>query len=337
MADSESIPHPSRAARAVGSLAKAAVSLALLAIVLWRVPVGDAIQGVLSLSAPALVASVLLTFAFPALAALRWKRALQRLGSHVPWLRLMADTLVASTYNMLLPTSIGGDVVRAMRCARRTDRPSHAWSSAVFERLVGLVALVLLAVPGVVMAPGARGQISIALALVAVVSGLLVFTAHAPLRWAARVLARRAPVVARIGGDLADDLSGPLASLGARVEMLAWSTAYQAVGLGLLGVVVVDWGRPALWWAVLGAVPLALVLAMLPVSIAGLGVRESLFVLLLGRFGVAPPQALALAVVWLASALLLALAGGAVMMVEAASAAHHDEHPATTPPHREKC
>ncbi len=312
---------PGRVPRWISPVAKGALSICLIGLIAWKVPLAKALHTVASLSAPAVAFSLLLTFAFPAIAALRWKRALRRLGSRVPWPALMADTLVSSTYNMLLPTSIGGDVVRAIRCARRSARPSHAWSSALFERLVGLVALAVLAVPGIVMAPGARREIAVAILLVALLSSSLVLAAHAPFRWAARILSSRAPVVAQLGSDLADDLAGPLSSIPARLEMLAWSLLYQAVGLGLLAVVVTDWGRPDLCWAVLGAVPLALVLAMLPVSIAGLGVRESMFVVLLGQFGVASDRALALALVWLASALLLALTGVVVLALEAASAA----------------
>jgi len=63
---------------------------------------------------------------------------------------------------------------------------------------------------------------------------------------------------------------------------------------------------------------LALVLTLLPVSIAGIGVRESLFVVLLGRFGMASDRALSLAVVWLGSALLTAFAGVVVLLIESA-------------------
>jgi hypothetical protein len=217
---------------------------------------------------------------------------------------------------MLLPTTIGGDVVRAVRCARRIDPGHRAWSSTLFERLVGIVALVLLAVPGLIMAPGQVREIAWAIGVVAVLSVAALLAAHAPFRLGARFLVARAPSVAGAGDRIASDLSGPLARPTVRLEIAAWSLLYQLVGLGVLVVVAFDWGQPRMTWAILGAVPLALVLTMLPVSIAGLGLRESLFVILLGRFGVPADRALALALVWLALALLLAFAGGVVMLSE---------------------
>jgi hypothetical protein len=295
---------------------KLSVSALLLAAILWKVPVREALAALAALRPVTLGLVVLLTVLFPVIAALRWQRALSWTGARERFGPLLRDVLVSSTYNMLLPTNIGGDVVRAARCARRLSEPHHAWSSTIFERLIGVVALVLLAVPGLLMAPGQVRELGIAVGVLAAITLAVALGAHAPLRLASRLLVSRAPSIAGAGDRIAADLAGPLASVRARLEMMAWSALYQAVGLGILVVVVFDWGQPEMTWAILGAIPLALVLTLLPVSIAGLGVRESLFVVLLGRFGMGSERALSLAVVWLASALLTSLLGAGVMALE---------------------
>jgi hypothetical protein len=68
--------------------------------------------------------------------------------------------------------------------------------------------------------------------------------------------------------------------------------------------------------AIYAGLPLIAIGVMLPVTIAGIGVRESLFVLVLGRLGVDSPMALGLALLWLASGIILALAGVAVLFAE---------------------
>ena len=304
---------PSTTRARLSRLARALLSVAFIAVLLWKVPIHDAVDGLSSLSWHGLGAIVILSFAFPAVAALRWKRVLVHLGTREPWWPLMADTLVSSTYNMLLPTNIGGDVVRALRCGRRIGFMHQAWSSVLFERLVGVVALALLAVPGLAMVPGRLQTLGWAVAGLVFVSVFVLLVAAAPFRMAGRLLASRAPVVAAAGERIADDLAGPLARTWPRVETMLWSVVYQAIGLGILVAVAWDWGQPSMAWAILGGVPLALILTLLPVSIAGLGVRESLFVVLLGQLGVESGKAMALALVWLASALLLAFAGAVVM------------------------
>lgn len=320
-------------------LVKTAVSAALLGLIAYKAPVGEAVASVRGLSLGAVLAVVALTMACSAVAALRWKRALAVLGSHQSWTALMRDTLVAGTYNMLLPTSIGGDVVRALRCARRLEQRHRAWSSVLFERLLGLLAMALLSVPGLLMVPGKASGLGIVVAVVAAASVGALVIAHAPFQAAGRLLSSRAPSLAGAGKAIAADLAGPFAMTRSRAEMLGWSLLYQLVALSILAAVVLDWGQPRLLGAVLGAVPLALIGAMAPVSIAGLGVREGLFVLLLGRFGVSTDQALALALVWLGSSLVMALAGAVVLALEPAnetSAVRSEEQAPESQAHEEQ-
>jgi len=54
----------------------------------------------------------------------------------------------------------------------------------------------------------------------------------------------------------------------------------------------------------------------LPISLAGLGIRESMFVLVLGQLGMPHARALSLAMIWLLSSLLLAVAGAGILLIE---------------------
>lgn len=307
-------PHTN--GRAWAPWLKGALSLGLLALVVWHVPVARAADHLRQISPLGILAAASLTLASPAVAAWRWKRVLARSQVHVPWFQLIADLLVAATYNLLLPTSIGGDVVRAARCAKRIPRANLAWSSVLYERLLGVFGLGLLAVPGMALVPGLPRQLSWWLGGVMLSVGLAVVVAHAPFRILSRFLARRAPKAAGFGDALADDFAGPMSSWGTRLETLAWSMAYQLTALSVIGVVALDWGHPQWLLFILAAVPLALIVTLLPISIAGLGVRESMFVLLLGQLGMSSGRALSLAMIWLLSSLLLAAAGSLVLLLE---------------------
>ena len=69
---------------------------------------------------------------------------------------------------------------------------------------------------------------------------------------------------------------------------------------------------PIPFWSFFLIIPLTLFVMMLPVSINGIGLRESIFVLILSPWGIAKPEALALA--WLAYGCLVVqgLLGGIV-------------------------
>ncbi|MCC6216147.1 MAG: flippase-like domain-containing protein [Polyangiaceae bacterium] len=297
--------------------AKLAVTVALLVVVARLADPIAAARELAGAGAGGLTLAFVLNGLSVAVSAARWQRVLARLGERVALRDLVADVLVGTTYNLLLPTSIGGDVARSLRCARRVGVPEHAWASVAFERLIGLLALV--AVSGAGLATIARGRAGwlggVAAVVVVVVVGALLGLPVA-LRGAAHVRRfgweRAASAFERVGAALA----GPLASPAARLEALAWSVGYHVTALALLVPLGWAWGEPRLLEAVFLGVPLALVATVLPISVGGLGVRESLMVVVLAPFGLSAPRALALGAAWLASMIVVALAGAGVLLLE---------------------
>jgi hypothetical protein len=294
--------------RRLATAARAIVSAGLVAWLASRVPLAGVGGALAAVPASGLGLALVVLGAQTLLGVLRWRRMLARTGARVSVGALWSDVLVSSAYNMVLPSSVGGDVVRALRCARRLEEPHHAWSTTLFERLVGVVSLALVAVPGIALVPGGRGLLGPALGLAAA-GALALLAAGAPFRLLAGLALRRSPAVAAFGEGVARDLRGPLGGFGARAEAFAWSVAYQLAGISILSACVAPLGDRGLLLAIYAGVPIVVVAAMAPVSVAGLGLRESLFVTVLGRLGVERPVALALALLWLGSYVVLAGVG----------------------------
>ncbi len=300
-------------------LAKVALSALMLGALAYKVPAAELRAALASFSPLGLGLGLVLVAAQLVLGAQRWRRLLARTGASVSLGALLGDVLVAAAYTMILPSSVGGDVVRALRCGRRLAAPQHAWSTVFFERMVGFPCLALVAAPGVMVLPGGRALVGVTVAA-ALVGAIGLIAARAPLRWASRRLLGRAPHLAEIGDGIADDLQGPLGSAGARAEALFWTLLYQAAGISILAAVVLPSGDMRLVGAVYAGVPLVVIGAMAPVSLGGLGIRESLFVLILGRLGVPEATALALGLLWLGTYFLLALPGVVLVLLEGRAA-----------------
>jgi uncharacterized membrane protein YbhN (UPF0104 family) len=291
-------------------IAKFVLTAALLGAVLRRVPLGQ-VPGILgSLGICAVAGAVLLTAAAVLVSAWRWHRVLRYLGEEIALSDLIGDTLVGTTYNLILPAAVGGDLIRAYRCGKRAQRADRAWAAVVFERVVGLLSLVLVSSVGLlsVYSDSSRALLLTSLGMTVALATALAF-APAPLRLAARV--SRLPA-ARLGQALehiARAFAGPLASPAARLETFGWSLLYQLVALSILLVAALGWNEPSIVPAVYLGVPIALVGSMVPITIGGLGLRESLFVAVLQPFGLTPERAFALSIVWLASNVLVAVVG----------------------------
>lgn len=303
--------------RALWVAFKVLVTAALLAVIATRVDLRGVLATLGELGLGVAVASVLLTLAAMAVSAWRWRRVLAYLGEDVPFLALLSDTLVGTTYNLLLPTSVGGDVARGLRSAGRVKDKEHAWASVMFERVMGLLSLALVSMVGLMygLTQALVPLLVAALVLAAGLAAALAF-APAPLRLAARASRWGARNLGDFLERLASAFAGPLARPAPRLETFAWSLAYQVVALTILVPVGWQWGTPDLLRAIYLGVPIALVASTLPVSLGGHGLRESLFVVVLGPFGVSAERALALSLVWLAANLFVGLLGLVVMLTE---------------------
>ena len=306
---------------------KAALTVLIVVVVLRKVPLAELGARMARLRALDLVLLAALTAAQVTVGVVRWWRLLRRVDERVSFGALYGDVLVGLTYNMFLPTTVGGDVVRALRCRRRVLRGHHAWSTSIFERIAGLLAMAASGAIGAAIGLGGAREVptGVRVLAVALTAGLLVafFGAAAPLRAGVRFFERR--LTAAGGATTASaplddvrgivaDLEGPLATAGARIEALGWSLLYQALGVLFVIVGARGLGDPTHALAIVVGVPIVHVLSMVPITIGGLGLREGLFVAVLGALGMQRDVALGLGAQWLASSVAFALAGAVVAL-----------------------
>ena len=295
---------------------KALLTVGLLLVVLHQVDLRALPATLSGMGVGAVLAAVFLTGGAVAVAAVRWHRVLRYLDERVTVRSLLGDTLVGTTYNLILPTSIGGDVARAYRCGRRAAQADHAWASVIYERVMGLLSLVLVSCVGILstFSPGQQ-QLLLAASGMAVALALGIALAPAPFRLAARISRLGAKRAGESLQRVANAFAGPLARPAARVETFAWSLLYQLVALSVLVAAASGWDQPGIYHAIYLGVPIALVASTIPITIGGLGLRESLFVAVLQPFGVPADRAFALSMVWLASNLLVGIAGLVPLLV----------------------
>jgi hypothetical protein len=298
----------------VGLLVRILAGGALLALVISRVDPAALTLRWDARTALGVAATVALGFLAQLLSAARWRLVLGG-DAAPPFGYLFRIYLVGFFFSLFLPTSVGGDAVRAVSVSRASRRPAWAVSSVVFERMLGLAAMFALLFGGALVAPAvfrravdgvgvawsptpAQGAITVA---VLALLGLM----------AARLL-RRSERVRSVAADAAAVWTG----LAARPRSLA---AAVGVSLGVQATYAAAWlvlafalrlPVPALGFLVL--VPLVSIAAMLPLTVSGIGLREGAWVLLLAPYGVAAADAVAFSLLYFASMLAVGAAGGAL-------------------------
>jgi uncharacterized membrane protein YbhN (UPF0104 family) len=287
--------------QAVSLLVRIAMSALMLALLIWRVPpieLDEVVPELTTRTVLWLSVAVVLTLAGIVLSALRWQRVLEVLGLHAGLRRLLSHYMAGQFVSNVLPTTIGGDVLRVSRLSRDTGESPKTFASVVLERLTGWLVLPLISVAGFAVNPplqhlGRATQVALGLAFATLLALCIVLYAVADQRIGGRFLARDG--WRRFAGAVHLGLDRLKREPGAAANVLLVGFAYQIV-LVLAAVAAAQalGVRPAGLTALLAFFPAVAIAQVLPIGISGLGVREGAFVLFLGPLGVPAQEAIAL-------------------------------------------
>ena len=266
------------------------VSAVFLAVLVNRVPgLADSIPSRHPLhTALLLVAAVLTVLAGIVLSAWRWQQVLVVFDAQVSLKTLTGHYLAGQFVGNVLPSTIGGDVLRVTRCAKTIGSTTTAFASVVLERLSGMIALPLLVVVGFALRPSLFhvAHAWVALFTAGVTLGalglILVAAGHPGLggRYASNENWTRFIGAVFHGVDQARrEPSQMLRVLGtALVYQLSIVLSYLLIFHAL------DRSVPIA--ATIAFIPAVSMLQVLPISFNGLGVRESALVLFRHGFGI---------------------------------------------------
>jgi uncharacterized membrane protein YbhN (UPF0104 family) len=287
--------------QAISLAIRIGLSLIMLAVLIWQVPhfeVSEVIPELTVRSALWLALSAVFTLIGVVLSALRWQKVLEALDLHPRLGRLVSHYLAGQFVSNVLPTTIGGDVLRVSRLSKDTGESPSSFASVVLERLTGWLVLPIISVAGFLVNPplqhlGTATRVALGLAFATLVALAAVLIAVADQRIGGRFAARdgwrRFAGAVHLGLDRLRHKPAAAANLLAVgflyqfALVLAAVCAAQALGLKDAGLT-----------ALLAFFPAVAIAQVLPIGISGLGVREGAFVLFLTPLGVATEEAIAL-------------------------------------------
>ncbi len=300
--------------RALSLFVKLAVSGLLLYLALRSVNIGTVASRLTDIDPKWIALALLVPLAQNFLLAIRWRTILSRCGSDLPLGQMFRYGMVALFFNQTLPSSVGGDAMRIWLVAKQTNWRAASYA-VVIDRVVGLVALAMLVtvcLPWTLQlmhSPVARG----ALLLIGLgcIAGGLVFVSLASdrllllQRWGpTRHLAASAAVAAGILRSPRTLIS--VFGLSFAIQLLtavnAWCVA-RSVNADL-----------TLLHALFLVLPVMLI-AVVPVSIAGWGIREGAMVAAFRYAGLAAGDGLIVSLLYGAILLAVGALGGLVWVL----------------------
>src|SRR5438093_349670 len=133
-------------------LVRVFVSVGIIVYILVDVDSGDLVRGLLGVRVGLVLAALALYLGGQALSAYKW----HLLGRSVGFARPLGDYVrfyfIGMFFNLLGPSTIGGDVVRALYLGDGR-RPGLAFNSVLFDRASGLVLLLALGAGALLVFP----------------------------------------------------------------------------------------------------------------------------------------------------------------------------------------
>lgn len=247
------------------------------------------------------------------IAAIRWAALARPIGFPFSTGLFVWRFFEGVFFNLCLPGSIGGDLVKAYRLADSTHGRLLAGCTVLADRLTGLSALGVLAGAAAIakewslglettLAVGAALLVAVLIAIWLGVGSLDRLIELFPQQHAARqFIAQLLPYQVR-------------PSL--MTKAVAWSLLVQAGGAVAVALIARGIGVSlpiSIWFAVVPLIALAMVL---PISISGVGVREGGLAFLLAPSGVPAEQAVAIGLLWFLSSIVTGLLGGLLFLID---------------------
>ena len=252
---------------------------------------------------------------------LRWREISDECGAPIETRQALRFNLIGTFFNQTLPSSIGGDAVRLWLVARSGAGWRAATYSIFVDRAIGLIALAIVIVASLPwsyqLISDPQGRSALLLVDFAALAGGIGFLVLGALPWpwlrhwwgthhlhACAVIANRV-IFSR-------DRGPKIAVLSVLVHVLAVVVAW---------CVVRSIAAPVMFGQVFQLVPPVMLVTMLPISIAGWGVREATMGLAFGYAGLMTNEGVNVSLLFGAVYFIVGIFGGLVWILSPEKAA----------------
>lgn len=274
------------------------VSGVLLYVFISRVDINAVIKIIKQTKIPLFIAAFFIYFNAMFISTKRWSLFLPQ---RIKYFKLFSLYLIGSFFNTLLPGLVGGDAVKAFYLYRHIGKGGASLATVFMDRYMGLVAMAGIAIIGFIAGYSYIKDTEI----VWVIPLFMISLFFASL------------ILWRLNWGRMKFLSAfymPLMEYKTRKGIIykGLLLGFVVQFIGIISVFVlslsIDFTVPIIYFFIF--IPVISVASAVPVSIAGLGIREAAFVILFTKAGVPSEKALSLSVLVFISMCLVSLIGG---------------------------
>ncbi|KPK96979.1 MAG: hypothetical protein AMJ95_11620 [Omnitrophica WOR_2 bacterium SM23_72] len=322
--------------KVISFLIRVGISIILLVVLMKfnKIDVKEVSAAIRGVDRLALIFSFLIMFACYVWCLFRWEMLLKALKIQLPLSRVITSFSGGAFFNLFLPSAIGGDLMRSIDLATHTKRPKEVIATVFLDRLSGYIGLVILALISLILGwrliqdKGVLWALFVISAFLALI--LFVLFNNFMFSKISRLLDR---FHAGKTGELLKDLHR---------EIHYFREHKRTIIISVIISILVQAHAPLTFFVIARALGLKLniiyffiflpvvgAITMLPISIGGLGLRETMTTLFFAKVGV--DTHLALTMAFLNSFFIFVIGGlGGLIYVLTIHRRRVQHHPSST-------
>ena len=293
------------------NLIKLAVSLSLVALILFRMDIDETWRLIGRIDLRYLGAVLAINVFGIFISVWKWSLVAKTVGAAHPFYSLLRLFWIGAFFNNFLPGRTGGDLIRAYGIARDAQNRIGAALSVAIDRGLNLMALVIIALAALAVESGGGLPASVRLWLISWGLGLCAAGSLALL--IGLKISRRLKREGRIHHLLTEISRTGRIFLHRPPQFLA---AITLAGLYQTTMILGNYGvarglgldvAPGFFFYL---IPITALVTLIPVSLNGLGLREGAYALAFVQVGISVEAAVAISVVSTLCMILISLVGG---------------------------
>lgn len=269
-----------------------------------------------------LLLSIFVVFLINLSSSIKWYMLLLTRKIKVGLWRLYAYYNIGRFFNLIFPTSFGGDVVRIMQVGKYTGEKETVAASVVVERFTGMLTMVLFAAIAIFLNIEFVHKTWLTLTMLAgiLAISLLAWLIFHPGSMALfqKIFGKKLSIIDKIFGKI-EKIREPIFKFKNDKKAIRWaminSVIFQLLAVFNVWTSALAFSNELTFINALIVVPVILFIMNIPFSIGGIGLMEFAFVFTLPLFGVSDALALSTALLIRAKIILDSLIGGIIYSI----------------------
>lgn len=251
----------------------------------------DALRAIFNTNLYWIIFSLFIILILRVIVVIRWKIILDYQKLIVPFIELVKINYISSAIGQVLPGGIGGDVLRGYKLNIKYKQLSNTTSSIILDRILGIGSMIIVAFVGSIIADIIGLKLNLSLYLGVILSLLFLFFVvghriNINYKYLSKIKSKRILNILKKLEELYYSVTDIKKVKTIFLSVFSISIIVQLLRCLIFYLLFLAFGYSIDFIYLIIAIPITLVLSIIPISIAGLGVREGSLVYFFTSIGI---------------------------------------------------